>query len=329
MKTLRNLTPTDARRLAITRQHLTADRLPATPEGILHAVQDLGCVQLDPISVVARSHTLVLWNRLGKYDPAHLDQLLWKDRVLFEYWAHQASIVLTEEYPIFSGMMRNFGNGKSVWDVRIQAFLKENVSLRQYMLDSMKANGPMLSRQFEDQSKYSWASQGWTAGRNVSRMLDFMWWRGEIMVVGRKGGQKLWDLAERHLPDWTPRDVLDDHTLVYRAAQKSLRALGVATPKQIQGHYIRRRYPNLINVLKALEADGLVEPVSVQDNAKVMPGAWYIHTADIPLLEEVQAGEWKPRTTLLSPFDNLICDRDRTELLFNYFFRIEIYWSLD
>src|SRR6266851_7196999 len=116
MKTLRLLTPTHVRRLAILRQHLTAQRLPATPEGILQTVQELGCLQLDPISVVARSHTLVLWNRIGKYDPAHLDTLLWKDRALFEYWAHQASIVLTEEYPIFSSMIRTFGHGKSVWD---------------------------------------------------------------------------------------------------------------------------------------------------------------------------------------------------------------------
>src|ERR1051326_6977588 len=106
MHTLRSLTPTDVRRLAIVRQHLTGKRLPASPEGIMQTVQDLGCLQLDPISVVARSHTIVLWNRIGIYDPAHLDKLLWQDRVLFEYWAHEASIVLTEEYPIFSGMMR-------------------------------------------------------------------------------------------------------------------------------------------------------------------------------------------------------------------------------
>src|SRR5579871_788666 len=97
MTTLRCLTPADVRRLAIMRQHLTAQRLPATPEGILQTVQDLGCLQLDPISVVARTHTLVLWNRIGIYDPAHLDKLLWQDRALFEYWAHEASIVLTED----------------------------------------------------------------------------------------------------------------------------------------------------------------------------------------------------------------------------------------
>src|SRR5262249_25648903 len=156
------------------RQHLTAKRLPATPEGIMQTVQDLGCLQLDPISVVARSHTVVLWNRVGIYDPAHLDKLLWQDRVFFEYSAQETSIVLTEEYPIFSGMMRGFANGNSVWDGRIQEFLTENDKLRRAMLDTLKANGPTLSREFEDQSKQPWGSGGWHSGRNVSRMLEFM-----------------------------------------------------------------------------------------------------------------------------------------------------------
>jgi uncharacterized protein YcaQ len=325
MKTLRSLTPNHVRRLAIVRQHLADNRLPPTPEGILQTVQDLNCLQLDPISAVARSHTLVLRSRVGKYDPAHLDQLLWQDRSLFEYWAHAASIVLTEDYPIHNHMMRSFSEGgKGAWDGRVHAFMKENAALRQHILDSMKS-GPMLSRQFEDLSERGWESSGWTGGRNVSRVLDFLWFQGEIMVVGRQGGQKMWGLAESHFPDWTPRDLLDDQTLVYRGAQKSLRALGVATVKHIKEHFIRNRYTNLPAVIKALEHDGVIEPVRIEAEGKNWSGTWYIHTADIPLLEQIQAGEWNPRTTLLSPFDNLICDRDRTELMFNFYFRLEIY----
>jgi hypothetical protein len=324
MKMLRTLTPTHVRRLAIVRQHLADNCSPATPEGILQTVQDLGCLQLDPISVVARSHTLVLRSRVGSFDHADLDRLLWEDRSLFEYWAHAASIVLTEDYPIHNAMMRNFSNGTSVWDGRVHAFMRENAALRQHILDALK-NGPMLSRQFEDLSERGWQSSGWTGGRNVGRMLDFLWFQGEIMVVGRQGGQKVWGLAESHFPDWTPRDVLDDHTLVYRAAQKSLRALGVATAAHIRFHYIRGRYPNLPTVLKAQEKDSLIEQVRIEENGKNWPGVWYIHTDDVPLLEQIQAGEWNPRTTLLSPFDNLICDRKRTQKLFNFDFKIEIY----
>ena len=325
MKTLLSLTPTHIRRLAIVRQHLADNRLPPTPEGILQTVQDLGCLQLDPISAVARSHTLVLRSRVGKYDPANLDQLLWQDRSLFEYWAHAASIVLTDDYPIHSGMMRSFSTGGTgAWDGRVHTFMRENAALRQHVLDALK-NGPTLSRQFEDLSERGWQSSGWTGGRNVGRMLDFLWFQGEIMVVGRQGGQKVWGLADNHFPDWIPRALLDNDTLVYQAAQKSLRALGVATLKQLKEHYIRNRYHNLPAVLKTLESDGVIEQVRIEDEGNSWPGVWYIHTADLPLLEQIQSGEWKPRTTLLAPFDNLICDRNRTEQLFNFYFRLEIY----
>ncbi len=141
------------------------------------------------------------------------------------------------------------------------------------------------------------------------------------MVADRSGIQKQWDLAERVLPEWTPREVLDTHEVVCRAAQKSLRALGVATPQQIKEHYTRARYPDLPAVLKDLEAQGRIQRVKVEG----MSGTWYLHADDLPLLDRIEAGDWQPRTTLLSPFDNLICDRKRTESLFDFYYRIEIY----
>jgi uncharacterized protein YcaQ len=329
MSTTRTLSPKIVRRLAVMRQHLAGSQPNADSDGILQTVQNIGCLQLDPINAVARSPLLVLWSRVGKFDVAHLDHLLWKERCLFEYWAHAASIVLTEDYPIHHARMRTFPKSRTegTWSQRIRQFMQDNAQLHDHILDSLTKNGPMFSRQFEDESRSGWDSSGWTSGRNVSRMLDFMWIGGEIMVAGRNGGQKQWDLTERCLPDWTPRDILDEHDVVYRAAQTSLRALGVGTALHIKRHYIQGRYPNLPAILKELEADGLIERVQIEDEGegKQWPGPWYIHTADLPLLEKLMAGEWEPRTVLLSPFDNLICNRDRTEQLFNFFFRIEIY----
>jgi uncharacterized protein len=138
-------------------------------------------------------------------------------------------------------------------------------------------------------------------------------------------------LTERCLPAWTPRDALPERDIVRMAAQKSLRALGVGRIKHIQEHYIRGRYPDLEGVLNELEAEGRIERVDIVEPGtngstdQRWPGPWYIHTEDLPLLERLEAGGWSPRTTLLSPFDNLICDRERTEKLFNFRFRIEIY----
>jgi hypothetical protein len=288
-------------------------------------VRELGCLQLDPISAVARSHLLVLWSRLGAYDPADLDALLWEEKRFFEYWAHCASIVLTEDYPIHSEMMRRYAGDESEWAQRTRDWMRENQALHDHVLGEIRARGPLLSRQLEDRRETDWESTGWTSGRNVSRMLDFLWIRGKLMVAGRTGGQKLWDLAERFLPEWTPHEELSRHEMVCRAAQRSLRALGVARPAHIGQHFIRGRYPGLARVLRELEKEGRIERVEINDNGHAWPGPWYVHTEDVPLLERLAAGEWEPRTTLLSPFDNLICDRKRTEELFGFRFRIEIY----
>ena len=151
------------------------------------------------------------------------------------------------------------------------------------------------------------------------------WSQGEIMVAGRRGRTRLWDLAKRCLPDWTPRERLSERNITRRAAQKALRALGVARPRDIENHFIRRRYPDLTAVLTELEGEGQITQVQIAENGQAWPGPWYIHTADLPRLDRLRAGHWRPRTTLLSPFDNLICDRKRTEDLFDFRFRLEIY----
>jgi uncharacterized protein len=316
------LTPTLARRLAITRQRLAGPRPAPDASGIMEVVRDLGCVQLDPISAVARTHWLVLWSRLGNYDRAHFDHLMWQERKLFEYWAHCASIVLTEDYPLYSPMMQGYQ-----WSERTRTWVKQNEKLKRYILAAIRRRRPILSRVLEEDGLYpkAWVSTGWTSGRNISRMLDFLWINGKIMVAGRAGGQKLWDLSERCLPDWTPRERLPEREVVRRAAQKSLRALGVATPKQIAQHFTRGRYPNLKKVLAELKAEGRIIPVEIKEGGSVWPGEWYIHAEDEPLLTQLSDGQYEPRTTLLSPFDNLICDRARTQMLFNFKYTIEIY----
>src|SRR3954464_14588343 len=128
MPSIRTISPTTARRLAVTRQRLACSSPPLNSEGLLDVVRDLGCLQLDPISAVARSHLLVLWSRLGTYDLAHLDALLWQERQLFEYWAHAASIVLTEDYPIHSHMMRKYAATDSPHSKRVRDWVEKNIT---------------------------------------------------------------------------------------------------------------------------------------------------------------------------------------------------------
>jgi uncharacterized protein YcaQ len=328
MKAIRTISPTVARRIAVTRQRLAGPRPRADREGIMEVVRDLGYLQLDPIRVVERSHVLVLWSRLGHFDPADLDALQWQERRLFEYWAYRASIVPTEDYPVHNLLMRTYPRrrpGESIHRVRTRAWLEENRELRRSILTRLRAEGPLPLRAFEDRAAQGWRSSGWTSGRNVERMLGVLWTQGKVVVAGRSGIQKLFDLADRWFPDWTPKETLSEREVVRRAAQRSLRALGVATARHIKNHYTLDRYPSLPQTLTELEREGRIERVRVAEDGDEWPGSWYVHSEDLPLLDELQAGAWAPRTTLLSPFDNLIIDRARMELLFGRRFRMEIY----
>ncbi|MBP7688047.1 MAG: YcaQ family DNA glycosylase [Thermoflexales bacterium] len=321
---MRTLSLATVRKLALVKQRLASQTTNNDAAGILALVRDLGCLQLDPISAVARSHQLVVWSRVGQYDLDQLDQLLWRDRSLFEYWAHMASIVPVADYPIHQHFMRRYATDQATGRVsqRYAAWLTENQSLKRHILQQIKKHGPLPSRELEAENKVSagWYSTGWTSGRDVSQMLDYLWTKGKIMVAGRTGIQKLWDLSERCLPDWTPRETLNARQVTYRAAQTAVKALGAATAQQIKWHYVRHRYEDLPHVLKQLVSDGRLEQIHVADQK----GAWYMHADDAPLLDQLDSIDFS-RTTLLSPFDNLICDRARTSQLFNFDFRIEIY----
>lgn len=325
MNAVRTISPTLARRLTVMRQRLAGPRPPADSDGIMDVMRDIGYVQIDPMRVVAPSHLLVLWSRLGQYDPAHLERLLWQERRLFQDWAQATSIVLTEDYPIFSALKRSFATNDKPWAKRIRTWVEKNKKARRYILTQLRRKGPLPSDSFEDKFVEDWRSTGWTAGRNINMMLTILWAQGKVMIAGRKRGRKIWDLTEHYLPDWVPREQLSDSEVFRRAAQKSLRAIGVARATHIKQHYIRRCYGNIENVLTELEADGRIMRVEIRDDKRVWLGRWYIHIDDQPLLDRLAAGEWEPRTTLLSPFDNLICDRRRTEQIFNFHFRLEVY----
>jgi uncharacterized protein YcaQ len=323
---LRTIDPATVRRLAVTRQRLAGPAPPAGAAGIMEVASDLGYLQLDPISVVARSHQLVLWSRLGGYDRGELERLLWRDRRLFEYWTHGASIVPTDDYQLHHLLMRRYPSDRNAYSRRVRAWLADNQALRRSILRQLRAQGPLPGKALEDRAAVGWRSAGWTSGRNVERMLDVLWAQGRILVAGRAGQQRLWDLAERWLPAWTPTGRLPEREIVRRTAQRSLRALGVATARDIDRHFTQGRYPGLAAALVGLERAGRVERVRVvaADGAE-RPGTWYLHADDLPLLERLQDGDWRPRTTLLSPFDNLVIDRERTERLFGFRYRMEIY----
>ncbi|MBX3000585.1 MAG: YcaQ family DNA glycosylase [Caldilineaceae bacterium] len=318
------LSPTQAQCLAVAAQRLSGPRLPATLEGIVEIFRILNCVQIDPIRAVERTQLLVLWSRLGPFDPTLLDRLQ-EDRLIFESWAHCASFVRTEDFPLFAHWKRRESTSGGAWGQRVRDWVAANDDLRQHILDRLAEEGPLTTGDFEDLAAVAWESTGWSSGRSVTRMLDFLHDRGQVMAIGRNGNAKFWHLTEKWLPDWVDHEPWTEEDVVRLSAGRSLRALGIATPKQIKNHFIRNQYPDLPQRLAELAAVGTILPAQIVDRETVWPGEWFIHGESLPVLDAIRRGDWQPRTVFLSPFDNLICDRQRTESLFNFNYRIEIY----
>lgn len=254
-----------ARRIAI-----RAQALDGSVRTVLDCVRHLGSLQLDPTARVAPTQYLVLWSRLGSYDQGELQRLL-NERELFEVVAF---VYPKEALPALLSRMQRWPEGGGAWRERVREWLAANASFRRYVLRELERNGPMRSRDFDDRAKVPWPSSGWTSGRNVSRMLEFMTARGELATVGRDGKQRLFDLAS----DWYG----DTQALPHDEAD---------------AYFAEARF----------RADGV----------QLHKGEWVVHpdADDRPVR----------RTTLLSPFDRLIHDRARTEALFDFHYRIEIY----
>jgi len=205
-----------ARRIAVRGQLLDGS---ATT--ILDTVRRIGFLQIDPIASVATPQHLVLWSRLGPFDTGELDRLLWQDKRLFEYGAFIRPI---EDYPLVLARVRRKRTGKYAWERRGTEFLQKNAGFRRHVLGELERRGPLLSRELVDTSVRTWKSGGWYGSRNVTVMLELLEGRGAVAIVGRRGGHRLWDLAERWFPPVDPPP-LDEAERVL--AEKRWRALGV------------------------------------------------------------------------------------------------------
>jgi len=299
--------------LAVARQQLSGSRPKrATADDIQTLVRAIGCLQLDPTAVVARSHLLVLFSRLGAYDPKLVDTLLWDQRRLYEYWAHQASIVPTDDRALHLALPPPWADRSTT-----ASWLTTRGRFSELVLERLAADGSVRAADFEQHTeKYE---SGWGARSPITDTLALLWLQGRIVPAGRIGSGRRWALAD----SWFAKPVgpIPERPVALRqAAVRSLRALGVATPLQVKRHFMRHRYQGLASVWKDLEATGQIVPVELG-----LKGDWFVHADDLELLDQIESGTFEPRTMLLSPFDNLICDRDRTLALWGFDFKLEIY----
>ena len=224
------LTNRQARRLCVQGQRLSSPR----PASIVDAVRDLSMVQIDPTQWwLAPSIWCCSRGWARRFQVADLERLLWTDRALFEYWVH---IVPTSTYWIHRESMRRYPSGGgyagAARRMYIHEWLRANHAFRRYVLRELRQRGPLRARDLEDRAAVPWRSGGWNddIGRSVSMMLDLMWFKGEVMIVGRDGQQRLWDIAERSLPMDEPRR--SQREVARSIVERQLRARGVGTTKQ-------------------------------------------------------------------------------------------------
>lgn len=182
----------EARRIAV-----HAQLLDGTASGVLGTVRRLGFLQIDPISTVAPPQHLVLWSRLGPYDRTELDRLLWEERKLVEF---DAFIYPVEDLPVLLARTRRRST-KYAYERRAAEFVRSNASFRRYVLRELERRGPLLSREIEDHAGFRREDHRWWGGRKMALMLMILADRGEVAIVGRRQGQRLWDLAGRWYPD--------------------------------------------------------------------------------------------------------------------------------
>ena len=309
-----------ARRLVIDAQLLGSERQNPDRRGILATVDRIVWLQLDPTSAVARSHFLVLWSRLGQYEREDVARLIYKDQRLFEW---RAFVYPTRHLPFYLLAMRSKSEKYTYRRFRV-AWMRKNMPLRRQVLSRLRREGPLATSAFDGREAVSWHSTGWTNERNASQMLEFLSAEGRVLVAGRTGQERLWDLTERCVPakalvsSATPAKLIRDATI------RALRALGVATTKQISEQLPGAVRPQVLKAIESLARSGEFVPVRVVTGDGILKGIWYVLAVDaerVPALER----NWKGRTTFLSPFDTLIRDRTRAEALFGMRYRIEIY----
>jgi uncharacterized protein len=215
--TRRVVTPEQARRIAV-----RAQLLDGSATTVLDTVRGLGFLQLDPIATVATPQQLVLFSRLGSYDPAELDLLLWEERKLFEY---DAFIYPVEDLPLQRARMAKFRRGgKLKRDEWIRDFMRTNARFRRYLLAELERNGPQLSRDLEHERMPPGDDHRWWGRRQSRLMFDILAARGEIAVAGRVGKLRLWDLGERVYGDG---EVLPWREAERELARRKQRRLGV------------------------------------------------------------------------------------------------------
>jgi uncharacterized protein len=303
----------EARRIALAAQGFgTEPASPADAARLKRLTRRLGLLQIDSVNILVRAHYMPLFSRLGAYAPALLDQAAYdgRRRHLFEYWGHEASLLPIELYPLLRWRMAAAERLEGIWEGIAKA-KRENAAYTEALYEEIKRRGPLAASDFENAGP---RTGPWWGRSDGKRALEYLFWCGRLTTSTRRNFERVYDLTERVLPKAALAAPVPDK----EAAQRQLlmiaaRALGIATEPDLRDYFRLRPAESQPRLAELVEA-GQLQPVAVR--------GWrhpaYLHPeARLPRRVEARA--------LLSPFDPLIWERDRTERIWNFRYRIEIY----
>ncbi len=309
------LTLRAARHLHLAAQGLLAKpRRRSKPADIIATISRMSLLQIDTINIVARSPYLVLFSRIGNFPQSWLDDALLKGD-LMEYWAHEACFLPREDFSLIRHRMLN--PEKMGWKYRPE-WMVENAEEIEKLLVHIENNGPVRSVDFEHPRK---GASGWWEWKPHKKHLEGLFTAGKVMVVERRNFQRVYDLTSRVMPHWN-----DDLHLIQQAdaeqqmLENSARSLGIFRPEWLADYYRLKSIP-LKPLLGKWQENGIAIPVDVEGI-----GEMWLHRDRWPLLEKAEKNTLRAtHSAVLSPFDPVVWDRKRAEVLFNFSYRLECY----
>jgi uncharacterized protein YcaQ len=309
-----SLSLAQARRLALAAQGFTRPRPLTTPDRrhLRRMLQHVGLLQIDSVNVLMRAHYLPGWSRLGCYPRTLLDRMAYRDRELFEYWGHEAALLPVRLHPLMRWRMHRAEHLYDTWG-RMARLAQERPGLVEHVLSLVRDRGPLTAGEIaaeEERSKEHW---GWNWS-DEKTALEYLFYAGKVTAADRRNFERVYDVTERVIPQAildlpTPSEAEAKRELLVLAAQSH----GVGTARDL-ADYFRLNIPEARARIAELVEDGRLQEVAVEgwrQPAYVVPGVTVPRRADA--------------CALLVPFDPLIWERDRTERLFGFRYRIEIY----
>ena len=312
---MRNIKPKEiskevARRFLVSRQGFLQKK--KGKDGTLEAIRRLECIQIDPISVVHRNQHLVLHNRIVDYKPSYLEQLLYKDRLLFEYWCNEKSVIPLEDFPYFRYRMQNPSEFHSPFYERLKTRRKEMKDVIAYVLSEIRKCGPLSAREFKQKGKIK--------GKVATSILNLLWDCGELMIHHREGRRRHYDLTERVLPPNIEVKTLSREEYERFLIQKYMRAYGLVDTRDWRFGWLPLKASQRKTVVKEMVENNELCPVKIEGVKHV----YYVLEENSSLLDNSDKYV-SERIHFVAPLDNLLWNRRMISEIFNFNYSWEVY----